>query len=258
MFFFITVLGVFILPEIQHQLRQHEAFEKLKAAEDTIVYYDHQLISRPSWDKTNWEKYFPPIRTRIAGVVRDWFGSDIFNPVIYLYLADDSNESIQQISKLRHLKWLQIGNPTGPLKGRILPSIAPISDCTQLEYLALGNWFHLSDDDQRPEFRGNGTIILPYDISSDDIIEISKLKMLRILAIGGPNVTDETITPIHRLQNLEHLYLSRTNITDDGVRALETALPNLNVSTLFAACAFLWTCSFASVLWCLIDCGDAC
>jgi hypothetical protein len=229
----VTVLGVFVFPEFHHQLRQHEAFEKLKSAQDNIIYYDHDLVSRPSWDKTNWKKYFPPMRTKAAALTREWLGSNIFSPVIYLYLSDDSEESIGHVSSLRHLKWLQIGNPTGRLKGRVIPSLSPISNCTQLEYLAVGNWFHLTDDPQQlPEFRGNGTIILPYEISTDDITVISRLKLLRILAIGGPNVTDETIGPISELRNLEYLYLSRTNVTDDGVKLLREALPDLKISML--------------------------
>lgn len=233
MFVIVTILGVFLFPEIRHQLKQREVVEKLKPIQDTNIYYDYDLVTRPSWDETDWQKYFPPVRSKIAGMTKQCFGTDIFNPVIYLYLSDESAESIDQISYLRHLKWLQIGNPTGPLQGRNIPSLESVANCTHLEYLALGNWFHLSNHpEQLPEFRGNGTIILPYDISESDIQVIGNLKMLRVLAIGGCNVNDKSIEPICNLPNLEYLYLSRSKITDEGVRLLQAALPDLVVSTL--------------------------
>ncbi len=229
----VTILGCFLFPEIRYQIRQREVVEKLKPIEFTAIYYDYDLIKRPSWDKTDWKNYFPPVRSKIAEMTKRWFGTDIFSPVIYLYLSDDSAESINQIAYLRHLKWLQIGNPTGPLKGRSIPSLEPLANCTQLEYLGLGNWFHLNDHaKQLPEFRGNGTIILPYDISDADIQVIGNLKMLRVLAIGGCNINDESIEPICNLANLEYLYLSRTEVTDKGVKLLQAALPDLVISTL--------------------------
>jgi len=137
----VTILCVSILPDVALQLQQRKAVEQLRPMQFTTISYDYDLENAPSYDETDWKKYFPPVRSRLANLVRRLFGTDIFCPVIRLYLSDDTATSIATIKNLRHLKWLQIGNPTGPLTGRPLPSLAPIENCSQLEYLALGNLY---------------------------------------------------------------------------------------------------------------------
>lgn len=224
----ITVLGVVILPEVTFQLRQRSAIEVLRPKKFTIVSYDYDLENAPPYDEADWRKYFPPVRSRFAASIRTLTGSDIFCPVIRLYLGDDSETSIEEIAKLRHLKWLQIGNPTGPFTGRPIPSLEPIANCVQLEYLALGNWCQLSLSG--PEgFRGNGTIISPYDITSSDLEIIGNLNRLRILAIGGANVNDQTVQKLSGLKKLEYLYLSRSNVTKTGISQLKSHIPNVTI-----------------------------
>ena len=50
---------------------------------------------------------------------------------------------------------------------------------------------------------------MPYDVTDTDIDIISKLNELRILAIGGQNVNDDSIQKLTNINSLEYLYLSK-------------------------------------------------
>lgn len=76
------------------------------------------------------------------------------------------------------------------------------------------NWFCLTNLD----LGGQLNYISPYAIQ-----EIGELKNLRVLCLDGSNgVDNNTINAIATLPNLEVLKISRTNVTNDGWRQLES------------------------------------
>jgi len=79
------------------------------------------------------------------------------------------------------------------------------------------------------EFRGTGTILLPYDITESDLAIIGQLKNLRILAIGGVHVTDDSVKNLSGLNNLEYLYLSHTSVTKKGLAFLEQGIETVKI-----------------------------
>ena len=74
-----------------------------------------------------------------------------------------------------------------------------------------------------------GDILFPYDITLSDLVVIGKLKRLRVLAIGGQNITDESLSSLSNLRSLEYLYLSNANVTAVGKASLQKALPNVKI-----------------------------
>ena len=218
----IAVLGVFLFPEISRQLRQRTAYRNLKELEYTVVLYDYEVSNDP-----NWTTHFPSMRSSVASMILDWFGTDLFNPVVKLSLSKVSNKSLERLADLRHLRSLHIGDPNQ----NKVPSLQPISHCNKLEKLELGVWHYLKYHPDEAA-RGDGTTLIPCHISVQDIETISNFKMLRVLAIGGPNVTDESIKPICNLKNLENLYLCRSNVSEVGIEMLRRSLPNVEISTM--------------------------
>ena len=217
-----VVLGVFLFPEIRRQLRQRTAYRNLKKVEFTAIFYDYEVSNDPDW-----ATHLPVVRSRIASIILDWFGSDLFNPVVKLSLSKVSEQSLENIADLRHLRALHIGDPNQ----NEIPSLQPIASCNKLEKLTLGIWFYLKHCPDEAA-RGDGTTLIPCHISVQDIDTISNLKMLRVLAIGGPNVTDDSIKPICKLKNLQNLYLCKSNVSDVGMAMLRDALPNAEISTM--------------------------
>ena len=47
--------------------------------------------------------------------------------------------------------------------------------------------------------------------------------------MGGPQINDQSLKEVAKLQQLELLYLSDTNVTEAGVAELEKALPNCEI-----------------------------
>jgi len=65
------------------------------------------------------------------------------------------------------------------------------------------------------------------------LLAVSRLTTLRLLSIGwNERVTDATLRTLFSLTNLTELYLNNTvdNLTDAGLEALQTALPNLSIT----------------------------
>ena len=220
-----TIFGVFIGPELYTQIRQHNAAKRLSAIPNTYLAYDYDFES----DDKNWAAKFPPIRSKVAKAFHWVTGSHFFNPVVRLVLSDTSVESISLVGELRNLKWLHIENfSTGSLTERKITSLKSLQNCTRLEYLVVGNWLNL-----RPNgsvgFRGTGTTLLPYDITDSDVAIISELKYLRVLAIGGEHIDDESIKMLANLDSLEQLYLSRTNMTETGLDEFRQSNPNVQI-----------------------------
>ena len=218
-----TAFGVFVGPEMHHQFRQHNAAKRLRAIPQTSLAYDYDLES-----DEHWTEKFPPIRSKVALAFRGATGSHFFNPVVRLFLSNDSLESIRLVGNLRNLKWLHIANSTGSMNDRKISTLKPIQNCSRLEYLVVGNWLVLSPNGS-DGFRGTGTTLLPYDITDSDIDLISKLNDLRILAIGGQNVDDESIQKLINLNSLEYLYLSKADVTQDGLEEFQRARPNVEI-----------------------------
>ena len=218
-----TVFGVFVGPELFHQIRQHNAAKQLRAIPQTSLAYDYDFDS-----DENWTDKFPPIRSKVARTFRGTTGSHFFNPVVRLFLSDDSAESIRLVGSLGNLKWLHIANSTGSMTDRKISSLKPIQNCGRLEYLVVGNWLVLSPSGS-DGFRGTGITLLPYDVTDTDIDIISKLNELRILAIGGQNVNDDSIQKLTNINSLEYLYLSKADVTPNGLEEFQRVRPNVEV-----------------------------
>lgn len=218
-----TIIGVFVGPELYYQGQQHDAAKRLRSLPHTSLAYDYDIQSDDDWaDK------FPPIRSQVSGVFHRTTGSHFFSPVVRLFLSDDSAESISLVGKLGNLKWLHIANSTGSLNDREIASLKPIQNCSKLEYLVVGNWLTLNKSGSEG-FRGTGTILLPYDIADTDIETISKLNDLRVLAVGGQNVDDNSLQKLADINSLQYLYLSRANVTQNGISGFHQKRPDVEV-----------------------------
>jgi hypothetical protein len=55
-------------------------------------------------------------------------------------------------------------------------------------------------------------------------------KSLKILRIGGPDVTDAWVADLKTLDNLEILSLDSSKVTDQGLAELRKALPKCLIS----------------------------
>ena len=78
-------------------------------------------------------------------------------------------------------------------------------------------------------FQGTGEILLPYDINESDLKTISRLRKLRVLAIGGQFIDNESLQLLAKLNSLEYLYLSKTRVSPVGIDVLQQKLPNVKI-----------------------------
>lgn len=68
-----------------------------------------------------------------------------------------------------------------------------------------------------------------FHLSSDQLIEIAELPELEVLMIHGYSVTDHDMEHLRECERLRHILLSRTKVTEVGVEALSTSIPNCRV-----------------------------
>lgn len=221
----VALFGVVIGPELYYQVKQQSAAKLLRLQNSSLAYdFDLEQYS-------DWKDRFPPIRSKLASTFRGITGSDLANPVIRLFLQDDSAKSIQLTAHLRHLKWLQIASSTGSLHDRNICPLKPLESCTELEYLVIGNWLGLTPNGS-VGFQGTGSTLLPYDITETDLRTIGNLRKLRVLAIGGQFIDDDSIQLLAKLNSLEYLYLNKTPVSAAGIEQLKLKLPDLTIERL--------------------------
>jgi hypothetical protein len=163
--------------------------------------------------------------------VHDRTGSDFFNPVVRLNLTFDAGDlqACRPVESLPHLRWLQVEpGGTTSLAGTECPSLAPLANCQDLEYLVLGAWLRLRPNGS-PGWTGAGVTLAPLIVDSQDLTVLRNLKHLRLLALGGARLTDESINNLARLRQLKFLYLSHTKFSAEGLKRLESLLPQTTV-----------------------------
>lgn len=200
--------------------------------QSTYVATDHDVRNDPQWtDKLR------ELDSTISSAVQDNVGSSIASPVVRLFITVDQDKPITAdlIPRLPDLRWLHINaggtintkDPTRPVS----PPLDRLKNSTKLQYLILGNWANLSPTGS-PGFRGTGVTLLPLNITPDSLAHLQSLPELRILALGGNNIDDHGLSCLARLSHLEHLYLSRTNITEAGYAKLKVMLPQTEIVTM--------------------------
>ncbi len=225
---FVTLIGVFVGPELNQQSRQNNAIPAIRSKPTTWLQFAHEVE-----DSEEWRSRLPPIRTSLTRRVGQFFKTDYFNTAVRLYLRVDAQIDVNQIGNLKHLVWLQVGtdgtwNLEADKTGADTPALEPIGNCKHLQYLVLGDWFKLWLGGTAGD-RGTGMTLLPYDLDESDLSTIANLKKLRVLAIGGRGVSDESIQQLSGLRTLEYLYLSRAKVSASGVARLRELLPNVSV-----------------------------
>jgi hypothetical protein len=69
-------------------------------------------------------------------------------------------------------------------------------------------------------------------VTNAGIENIARLKHLRGLRIGSPQVSDAAIGHLSSIRSLDHLNLLGTSVTQDGIRRLRAALPHCDIPML--------------------------
>ena len=226
--FLITIALVILFggSELYRQSRQSDAASTLRSIPNTYVGFDYDLKS-----SSEWKDRLPPVRSTLAGLVRRTTGSDLFNPVLRLWLTFDFQNptSLSQVGALSHLQWLHLA-PSGTISrdGVPCPPLSALSGCSQLNYLVLGSWVDLTPNGSHG-FAGTGTTLLPLNVNASHLSNISHITTLRILATGGSGLTDKSVDDLAKLSQLEYLYLSRTQISPEGMNRLQRLLPNVTI-----------------------------
>ncbi len=125
--------------------------------------------------------------------------------------------SLVPITKLSNLKALRVQDDR--LSDDAIESIIKLP---KLEYLSLSHNPGITDDGvaklmDLKELRSLRLASLR--ISDEGLQNIDRLKHLRTLDLSGTNITDKTLDKIKELP-LQEIFLSSTNVTDEGVRQL--------------------------------------
>jgi hypothetical protein len=115
--------------------------------------------------------------------------------------------------------------PSGTVPGEGLPcpSLDALAECGHLEYLVLGSWVDLRPNGSAG-FAGKGTTLLPLNVNASHLEAISKITNLRVLAIGGSALSNDSIDDLAKLSQVDYLYLHRTQISPDGLNQFQRAL----------------------------------
>jgi len=199
----LTLLAIFGGGELYQQSRQARNVSALRLLPGTLIAFGYELEELP-----NWKGKTPFVRSTLGGLVRCAFGSDFFHAAVHLRLEYDPENptDISRIQGLPHLQWLHIApGGTEAKRGLVCPSLDALSKCENLEFLVLGIWL------AKPTARSLGlmdcpTTLLPLNVDSSHLAALHKLKCLRVLALGGPGLSDDSIDELAMFKQLEFLY----------------------------------------------------
>ncbi len=122
--------------------------------------------------------------------------------------------------------WLQHGD----VDSSVVKSISKLSSLQNLDLadnpLGLDGATFLSSLENLSQLRLDDT-----GIGDESVKAIASLGKLRELYLtGNPEITDQCVPELCRLQNLETLYVHRTGISSSGRQTLQDALPNCEIS----------------------------
>ncbi len=78
-----------------------------------------------------------------------------------------------------------------------------------------------------PVYRPGGMVSDP--LSEDDLLELRKLRHLRILSIESP-ITDGSLPVLLDFENLEQLIVHRTELSEDSIAKLRKAIPKVSLN----------------------------
>ena len=118
--------------------------------------------------------------------------------------------------------------------GRHLPNLP------QLKRLILGHAFRdgteplfcfwHDDVGRHAEYLRNQPPCADTEITDQGLSHLSRLTDLEEFLIHGSRITDEGLEHLHGLTQLKRLWLVRTHVTQSGVRRLRSALPNCRIT----------------------------
>ena len=78
-----------------------------------------------------------------------------------------------------------------------------------------------------PVYRPDGMVSDP--LSEDELLELRKLRHLRILSIESP-ITDRSLSVLLDFENLEQLIVHRTELSEDSIAKLRKAIPKVSLN----------------------------
>ncbi|HQR06812.1 MAG TPA: hypothetical protein PLN21_08325 [Gemmatales bacterium] len=123
----------------------------------------------------------------------------------------DGDQVLAEISTLKHLQWIQLGNLTYTEKG-----LRQLAGSTTLKAVVMGNFSKDDDLKQIAKIRSLRTLYLNRNKEMTDrgIRELAALKQLEWLDLSGTGVTDAGMKELAALKELSWINLSGTSVTD--------------------------------------------
>jgi Leucine-rich repeat (LRR) protein len=225
----LTVFGIWLGIETDRALKQRRAVEMVRKF-GGMVGYRHQRIGTSNWDSS--------VEPWAPRWLRQIMGEDYFVSVFEVYLANYGNpvdppmgvlqrltdDDIGCLAGLRRIERLDLARAPVTAQG-----LAHLVGLQNLEYLdlrdtiitdqhleQLGRLRHLKD--LRLGTHSNASPALASQITDQGISHLKHLTQLDTLFLDDLPITDEGLAHLTGLTNLHDLSLRRTRVTDAGLK----------------------------------------
>ncbi len=219
----VAIVSVYLAYEAYQDRQQREVVSSLLGAGGTVRYdYEKADATIPNVFDPQAEPWGP-----------EWLkelGTENFQDVIMVNLRDKpiTDDDLVQLKKLPKLENLDLSNTQVTSRG-----MAHIAKLKNLKYLSL--WNTRVDDEGLQYLAGlDNLYALILDgtrVTDKGLIHLEGLVNLEEwLGLTGTGVTDAGLEHLKGLVKLRNLNLRQTNVTADGARELQRALPKADIS----------------------------
>ena len=144
--------------------------------------------------------------------------------ILEIESADFFDETLAVVDQCPHLKRLKLGMPMADA------GVEHIAAATGLEFVNLPT-ARFTDDGLAALARLPRLELLRFHsphVTDAGIAHIAEIDSLRFLHLIDVPITDEGLIPLHAMTGLESFYLDGSQCSDDGLRDLLNALPELH------------------------------